>query len=504
MRKQINLGGAKHVHFIGIGGISMSGLAEILLKDGFEISGSDQTDSPTTKHLHDIGIKIMIGCDPRNISADTDLVVYTAAIKPDNLELAAARSRGIPTMVRAELLGAILQGYEYAVCVAGTHGKTSTTAMITEIALAAGLDPTVNIGGYIGGTNYYIGSSPYFVLEACEYSNSFHHWHPYIGVILNVDADHLDFFGNMEAIIEAFARFARNIRPEGMLVIGEGVPGFERITAGLECQVITFGGECNGLNMDESTAYDAGERNSPLRELPEGPTDTMPGHSGTDFAADTPSETPRYWARDINLSAAGRPSFDVMEGTDFMARVTLPLPGRYNMYNALAAFAVARRLGVSTQVIAGALSQTKGVKRRYEYKGTYNGAEIIDDYAHTPTEIKSCLAAARTGRPGRIICLFQPHTYTRTRDFFEDFTHSFAEADITAFVPIFAAREPYDPTISSAMLCEGVASTGKATVNFDNLSEAETWLRGKLMPGDLLITMGAGDVYLAGERLLST
>ena len=470
MGKHIDLGGAKRVHFIGIGGISMSGLAEILLQDGFEISGSDQAATPTTKHLQDIGINVLIGCDPRNITTDIDLVVYTAAIKPDNPELMAAKGRDIPTMVRAELLGAILQGYEYPVCVAGTHGKTSTTAMITEIAMAAGLDPTVNIGGYIGDTNYYIGSSPYFVLEACEYSNSFHHWHPYIGVILNIDADHMDFFGSLDAIIDTFAKFARNIRPDGMLVIQEGAQGFERIVDGLKCRVVTFAGECSGLDMGEA-----------------GDSSTVP---------------PRYWAGNINLNAAGMPTFDVMEGTHFMARVSLPLPGQYSMYNALAAFAAASGLGIEPQVIAKSLSQAKGAKRRYEYKGTYNGAKIIDDYAHHPTEIKACLAAARTGQPGRLICLFQPHTYTRTRDLFDEFAHSFTDADITAFVPIFAAREPFDPSISSNMLCQRVANTGKSTVNFDSLTEAEAWLRGKLTPGDLLITMGAGDVYLTGERLL--
>ena len=468
MKKHIDLNGAKRIHFIGIGGISMSGLAEILLTDGFIISGSDQSATPITKHLHDLGINVQIGCDARNITADIDLVVYTAAIKPDNLELSAARSKGIPTMVRAELLGAILKGYEYTVCVAGTHGKTSTTAMITGIAMAAGLDPTVNIGGYIGDTNYYIGNSPYFVLEACEYSNSFHHWHPYIGVILNIDADHMDFFGSLDAIIETFAKFARNIRPEGLLVIAEGVPGFDKIVTGLTCRVVTF---CADKII---------EAQEPALQK-----ETM------------------YWAKDIALNPAGTPSFDVMEGSRFMARVSLPLPGSYNMYNALAAFAVACGLGVEPQTIASALSHTQGVKRRYEYKGAYNGAKIIDDYAHHPTEIKACLAAARATQPEQsLICLFQPHTYTRTKDLLEEFAHAFADADIVAFVPIFAAREPFDPSISSGILCERVAGTGKATVNFDSLTEAEVWLRGKLMPGDLLITMGAGDVYLTGERLL--
>ena len=459
MRRKIDLSGAKHVHFIGIGGISMSGLAETLLNDGFKITGSDRTASPTTNHLRDVGITVNIGCDAKNITSDIDLVVYTAAIKPENPELAAARAQGIPTIVRAELLGAILQAYEYAVCVAGTHGKTSTTALITEITQAAGLDPTVNIGGYIGDTNYYIGNSPYFVLEACEYSNSFHHWHPHIGVILNIDADHMDFFGNMEAIIETFAKFAQNIRPGGVLVIQEGVPGFEKITSTLKCDVVTFG---TGQNA-------------------------------------------HYRPENVTHSSSGTPSFDAVEGTHFQTRISLPLPGKYNMYNALAAFAVARELGIEPQVIARALSETQGVKRRYQFKGSFEGATIIDDYAHHPTEIKACLAAAREAHAGRIICLFQPHTYTRTRDLFDDFAGAFTIADMTVFVPIFAAREPFDPSISSAMLAESAARNvpPQTCYSCTSLEEAEELLRGKLMPGDLLITMGAGDVYLVGERLLS-
>ena len=473
MRKHIDLAGAKRIHFIGIGGVSMSGLAETLLNNGFQISGSDKTASSGKNRLRDAGIEVT-GRGAQNITTDIDLVIYTAAIKPDDPELTAARDLGIPTMVRAELIGAILQAYEYAVCVAGTHGKTSTTALITEITMAAGLDPTVNIGGYVGGTNYYIGNSPYFVLEACEYSNSFHHWHPYIGVILNIDADHLDFFGNMDAIIDTFSKFAGNIRPNGVLIIQERVPGFEKITSGLECEVVTFG----------------------------------------------TGNTAHYWPQNITTGAAGTSSFDAMEGPHFQARINLPLPGQYNMYNAIAAFAVARELGIEPQVIARALSETQGAKRRYQRKGVYNGTVIIDDYAHHPTEIQACLTATREAHAGRIICLFQPHTYTRTRNHFEDFAKAFTGADITVFVPIFAAREPYDPSISSTMLAERVAQNAKVTeapnntampdcalsqtcYNCASLEEAEELLRAKLVPGDLLITMGAGDVYLVGERLLS-
>jgi len=458
MKKHTALSAYNRIHFIGIGGVSMSGLAETLARDGFIISGSDRDDSAATSRLKAAGITINIGTVAENITPDMDLVVYNAAIKPDNPERMAAVTMGIPTIVRGELLGLILQAYKYPVCVAGSHGKTSTTALITAIALHAGLDPTVNVGGYIGGTNYFIGDSPYFILEACEYTNSFHHWHPHIGVILNIDADHMDFYGSMDAIIDAFAKFARNIRPGGTLVIQDNVPGFDRIVEGLTCKIVTFGSD-----------------------------ETVNG----------------YWAKELfpKSSKPNIQSFEVMHGSESLARVDLPLPGKYNMYNAVAAFAMARELYLEPDIIAAGLSGSQGVKRRYEHKGQYNGAIIIDDYAHHPTEIKACLAAARDAYPTRrIICLFQPHTYTRTRDLFEDFTQAFGQADINMFVPIFAAREPHDPTISSKMLADAV----KDAENCNSLEEAEEILRGKLLPNDLLITMGAGDVYLVGDRILSS
>ena len=480
MEKQIDLGNIKRVHFIGIGGISMSGLAEILVHNGYIVSGSDRTVSPATEHLVKAGIDVFIGCDAKNITSEIELVVYTAAIKSDNDELCAAQSKNIPAIVRAELLGALLHKYKYAVCIAGTHGKTSTTALITEIAQKCGLDPTVNIGGYINGKNYYIGSSEYFLLEACEYSNSFLHMKPYIGVILNIDEDHLDYHGSMDAIIDSFAAFARNIRPGGILVIQESVQGYDKITSGLKCRIVTFSTASDNENI------------------------TIPSNC-----------IAHYVAKNITMSKNGTPSFDIIKNASllnntnstitesFQVRINLPQPGIYSMHNALAAYAVSHGLGMQPLEIAHALSQTKNAKRRGEFKGMFNNAKIVDDYAHHPTEIIACLTAARCSSPGRIICLFQPHTYTRTKNLFESFANSFVEADIVLFVPIYAAREAFDPSISSEMLAAKTSMTGKKAISFHNLREAETWLRGKLMPDDLLITMGAGDVYLVGDWLVN-
>ncbi|MCL2577818.1 MAG: UDP-N-acetylmuramate--L-alanine ligase [Defluviitaleaceae bacterium] len=456
MREKVCLNGAKIVHFIGIGGISMSGLAEILHRDGFVVSGSDDVASEITKRLESLGIKISVPNAAENISSSIDLAVYTAAVKPENAEFRAAKELGIPLMERAAFIGKILHGYD-PVCVAGSHGKTTTTSMVAEVALAAGLDPTISIGGHMnrGGMNYRVGNSTCFVLEACEYSNSFHHWHPQTGIILNIDADHLDFFGSFENLIESFAKFARNIRPSGALVIQAGLRGFEKIIEGLECKVITFG-----------------------------------------------LENSRFWPRNISYNAE-KPSFDVMDGKNFLARVNLPLPGEYNMLNALACFAAASAMGIPPKVTADALSGAQGTKRRFEFKGIYNGAKIIDDYAHHPTEVKSCLAAARRLRgTGKIICLFQPHTYTRTKNLFHEFAESFSYADKIILLPIYAAREPFDPKISSDILAEAIKKSGGDVISLDNFDKAGNYLKQLLRPDDLLITMGAGDVYKIGDDLV--
>ena len=456
----MSLDNAKKVHFIGIGGISMSGLAEILKRDGYEVTGSDDVRSPVTARLESVGIKVAIPNAAQNIADDVDMVVYTVAVKEDNPEFVAAVMKGKTLVERAALLGMILEGYDHAICVAGTHGKTTATSLMSEIVLDAGLDPTISIGGHMGrgGMNYRVGNSSYFVLEACEYSNSFHHWHPHVGIILNIDADHLDFFGDFDGVVKSFRRFAENIRPGGTLVILAGTPGFDKVVKDLPCHVVTF------------------------------------GESEGDFQV-----------RNVTFDAMGRPTFDIVNGEAFLATVSLPLPGRYNMLNALATFAAAQALGIAPAVVAQALSNAKGVKRRFEDKGTYNGAQVIDDYAHHPTEIQACLAAARKGVKGsnsKLICLFQPHTYSRTKNLLSEFSTSFDQADRVLLLPIFPSREAFDPTISSLDLERGIKTAGGHVTHVNNFDEAVAFLQRELTPGDLLITLGAGDVYIVGERLV--
>jgi UDP-N-acetylmuramate--alanine ligase len=453
-KKAIDLGGARRVHFIGIGGISMSGLAEILAAEGFVVTGSDDKESENTARLRQMGVKVSVPTAADNVPADTELVVYTAAIRVGNAEYDAASASGVKMINRAQLIGEMLKAYSTPICVSGTHGKTTTTSMLAEVLLAAGLDPTIMIGGHMlnGNTNFRVGGG-HFLLEACEYSGSFLHWQPHVGIVLNIEADHLDFFGNMEKVVEAFAGFARNIRPDGVLIINSGTEGYEEVKAAAVCRVITFG-------MEDAEGYH-----------PQG----------------------------IAFSP-GSSSFDIYKGTEHLAQISLPMPGRYNIENALATFVAAHALGVPASEIAAALGGVHGARRRFEHKGTTNGIDIIDDYAHHPTEIRECLAAARAGRPqGRIIAVFQPHTYTRTRNHFDDFAAAFKTADHVIFVPIFAAREPYDPTISSEMLCEAAKAHGTSAFYAPDFYEACSQLASLLESGDLLMTIGAGDVYKIGE-----
>jgi UDP-N-acetylmuramate--alanine ligase len=462
--KKINLGeNVSNVHLIGIGGISMSGLAEILLSGGYNISGSDANESEALARLREAGAIITVGNSADNIHGGIDLVVHTAAVKEDNPERAAAAKRGLRIIDRARLASLIMESYEKSICVAGTHGKTTTTSIIADMCIRSGLDPTIQIGGYMGGGkgfNFLVGGSDYFVMEACEYAGSFLSWNPHIGVILNVDNDHMEYFKTLDNLIGAFATYANNIKPGGTLVINASATGFERITAALPRNILTFG-------------------------------------QGGRFTADN-----------INYEG-GRASFTVMDNGKPFTDISIRLPGEHNVLNALAAAAAGYALGLTPAQIGEGISSANGTRRRYEYKGEYNGATIIDDYAHHPAEIAACLKAAETS--GRLICLFQSHTYTRTRNLLTEFGEAFKAADLVALLPIYASREMFDRSITQSdldtantRLHEEIARNGVEVVSFNDFDKAETYLRGIIMPGDLLITMGAGDAYLVGESMLRT
>ena len=447
-----------HIYFIGIGGISMSGLAEILKDRGCQVSGTDIKESDVTKHLESLGISIHYGHRAENITDDIDLVVYTAAIHPGNPELEAAKEKQIPLMDRARLLGHIMEEYQYSVAVAGTHGKTTTTSMVSEILLEAEKDPTITVGGILPAihSNVKIGHSPYFVAEACEYFDSFLQFTPLVGVILNVEADHLDYFKTLDNIRRSFHAFAQRIPAGGLLVLNASIAHSEELEENLHCSVETFG-------LKENACWQA-------RNIVHGPN--------------------------------GKNSFDVYYQGEFYTSVHLDIPGKHNITNALAAVASAHFLDIPAEVCARGLSHFTGVNRRFQRKGEKRGIVVIDDYAHHPTEIMATLSAARNVRHNKLWCVFQPHTYSRTKNLFDEFGRAFGDADEIIVADIYAARETDDGTISAAMLAERIAKEGGNARYVGDFAAIRQHLETHCRTGDLLLTVGAGDVYKIGEEFL--
>ena len=447
-----------HVHFIGIGGISMSGLAEILLEEGFTISGSDAKQSALTDSLAQKGATIYIGQKASNLSIRPALVVYTAAIREDNEEFKAAVDAGIPMLSRAELLGQIMDNYEKSIAVAGTHGKTTTTSMISQILLVAKADPTISVGGILEaiGGNIRVGGSEVFITEACEYTNSFLHFHPKYSIITSVEAEHLDFFKDIDDIRRSFHEFAGNTAHDGVLIINGQIAALDQITNNLSCSVTTYG-LC---------------------------------------------ENDDFYAKNITYNDHACGTYTLMHKTEDLGTVSLSVPGKHNVSNSLAAIALCLNLGLPLDVIQKGLLQFGGTKRRFEYKGTKNGITVIDDYAHHPTEVAATLTAARNYPHGRIICVFQPHTYSRTKAFLSDFARVLSMADIVVLADIYAAREKNTIGISSKDLLAELQKNGQESYYFPSFDEIEKFLSEKCINNDLLITMGAGDVYLIGEHLL--
>ena len=446
------------IHFIGIGDTSMSGLAEILLEEGFTVSGSDAKESPLTRKLESEGAHICYGQKAENITDDIDCVVYTAAISRTNPELIEAVAHKIPMLTRAELLGQLMKNYDTPIAVSGTHGKTTTTSMISHILLEGKVDPTISVGGILKaiGGNIRVGSSETFLTEACEYTNSFLHFFPKISVILNIEGDHLDFFKDLEDIRHSFHQFAALLPSDGTLVINGEITDYPEIYQGLDCNVDTYG----------------------------------------------PSADFDYSASDISYDEEGHVSFDLAKHGEKAGRITLSVTGDHNVSNALASIAVAELLDIPMDTIKKGLLSFTGTDRRFEYKGTFNGVTVVDDYAHHPTEIKATLKAAQHYPHNSVWCVFQPHTYTRTKAFFHEFAEALSHADHLVLADIYAARETDTLGISSADLAEEAAKLGTDSHYFPSFAEIESFLKENCRPGDLLITMGAGDIVTVGEDLI--
>ena len=456
---QIDFHKPLHIHFIGIGGISMSGLAEILLGEDFVISGSDSKSSPLTQALEKKGATIYYGQRATNITDDVDVVVYTAAIHPDNPEFACAKEKGLPMLTRAELLGQIMRNYDTPVAISGTHGKTTTTSMVSHILLAGDCDPTISVGGILPaiGGNIRVGNSETFVTEACEYTNSFLSFFPKISIILNMDADHLDFFKDIDDIRHSFRRFAELLPADGTLIINADTPKYEDIIRDLPCNVITYGLE-----------HDAD-----------------------------------YQAADITYDKYGHASFSVLRNGVKVGSYYLKVPGIHNVSNALAAIALGHLLGLSEEVIIKGLGSFTGTDRRFQYKGEVAGVTIVDDYAHHPTEIEATLHAAHNYPHKKLWCVFQPHTYSRTIAFLDDFAKALSLCDHVIVTDIYAAREKDTGIVSSKDIVDRMADYDVDVHYIKEFDDIEKFILKNCKKNDLLITMGAGNVDSIGNSLVN-
>ncbi|MGK2859416.1 MAG: UDP-N-acetylmuramate--L-alanine ligase [Thermoanaerobaculia bacterium] len=448
------MGEHKSIHFVGIGGIGMSGLAEIAAAEGLAVSGCDMKASATTARLVSRGIDVAVGHDPAHVDR-ASLIVISSAVKRDNPEVVKAGDAGVPVMRRAEFLGAIT-ARKKTVAIAGTHGKTTTTAMASYILTKAGLEPTIVVGGMMHDlqTNAVLGKGDVLVVEADEYDRSFLAFHPTIAVVTNIEADHLDIYRDLDDIRGAFRQFARLVPEAGVLIGCSDEPEVEALLAQSGKRAVRYG-------------------------IGDGAT-----------------------LRATNLRfSEGTSTYELESGSTSLGTVTLKLPGEHYVRNSLAAIAAALELGVPMAEIAAALATFSGVERRFERLGEHRGSIVIDDYAHHPTEIRATLAAARGSFPGRrIVALFQPHLYSRTRDFAREFAEALAEADEAWVAPIYPAREQPIEGVDASTIANAAGGGNVRAMEGTNAEIAARFGR-ELAPGSVFVSMGAGDIHEVAEIL---
>ena len=447
----------KSVFFIGIGGISMSALAQILKNDGYKVSGSDFKESDTVEELRNSGITVFVGHAPENVEG-AGLIVYTAAIKEDNPELVRARELNIPAIERAVLLGAMMKNYKFPVAVSGTHVKTTATSMLSHVLCESDKDPTILVGGVLPliGGNMRDGGKEFFVTEACEYCGSFLKFFPIYSIILNIEEDHLDYFKDLDDIVDCFSRFVKKTPENGAVIANFDDEEVIRAVDGAPCKVVSYALNSKGCD---------------------------------------------YTVSNLKFDENGFSEFDVLKSGEFYISVKLSVPGLHNVSNSLAVIAAADLLGVEKEGIKKGLLSYHGTNRRFEYKGTVNGAKVYDDYAHHPTEIKATLSAAKATGAKRIRCVFQPHTYTRSLALKDEFSESFFDCDDLIVTDIFAAREPDTGLIHSKDLVEAINKMSKNAKYVKDFSDIEEYFMKTAQEGDIIFTMGAGDVYKIGENL---
>ena len=449
----------KKIHCLGIGGIGLSAVAEILNDRGFTVSGTDINPGKVTDHLQSVGIKIYSSHEPENVD-DVDAIVYSAAVSDENPEVVRARELGLPLFSRAQVLGMIMDDYEHSIAICGTHGKTTVTSMTSLILRNADFNPTILVGGELPQIhgNVEIGGNGYLVTEACEYMDSFLELRPSIGVILNIDSDHLDYFKDMDHIVKSFSAFVERI-PEDGLVIAFGDNPFVR---------------------------------SILKDYPHKITY---GYSeGNDF-----------YAENMKFDENGHSTFDICRKGKKITSIKLSVPGEHNVLNALASFVTASYLGAETDVIVETLAEYKGTGRRFDINGTTEkGVKVIDDYAHHPTEIKATLSAAANVKHKKLWLIFQPHTYTRTKALFDEFVDAFEGADVLVLTDIYAAREKDVYNVSSYKLMNAIKAKypDREVYYVKDFEDIVKYIEKFAAEGDIVMTMGAGDIYKVGDMLL--
>lgn len=447
----------RKVHLIGIGGSMMSGIAGILLNNDVQVTGSDNHESKELDHVRSMGAEVKTGGHHGDNITDQDLVIYSAAIKEDNPEIQKALEKGIPTLTRSEFLGKLLKNFSLSAGIAGTHGKTSTTALLTSIAMEAGLDPTVLIGAHVPliDSNYRVGKTEVMIVESCEYQRSFLDFPPHIAVILNVEEDHIDTYKNLAEIKEAFARYVGMVPPDGFIIANADDPAVLDSVKDAGAGIITF-----GIN------------NGDLR------------------------------AQNIVMDTAGRASFDVVENGITLFQVHLPIAGTFNVYNALAATGAAMALGVEPETISRGLIGYKGVDRRLQELGTVKGVRYIEDYGHHPTEIRVTIETVLHFDYKQLIVVMQPLTYTRLHRFFDDFVPLFDEVNLLITLPVFASREKDTGLISSKDLADAVEQRGTVPViNGWDLEEGRDLILEYAKAGDLVLFIGGGEAHLIFDML---
>jgi UDP-N-acetylmuramate--alanine ligase len=451
----------KKIHFIGIGGIGMSGIAEVLCNLGFEISGSDIKRSKNTDRLEELhGVKISEGHAAENVG-DAQVVVYSSAVRDDNPEMVIARDRGVPVIPRAEMLAELMVLKPYAVAVSGTHGKTSTTSMVATILGHAGVDPTTVVGGVVEslGSNARVGNSDWFVTEADESDRSFLMLYPTIAVVTNIDKEHMESYKGMDDVVQCFTDFVNKVPFFGAAIICIDDPNVQLIIPKIKRRRVTY-----GLTAQADIS----------------------GHN-------------------ITYNESFGSTFTVWKGTKVLGEITLPVPGKHNVYNALAATAVALELEIPFGTIAEAFSNFKNANRRFQFKGEANGVTVVDDYGHHPTEILATLSAAKNGSGGRrTVVVFQPHRFTRTQELFDEFALAFNNADVLFVLDIYAASEEPIEGITAEVLTDNIRKYGHKNVTYiGEIGTAAARVMPELQGGDLLITLGAGTVTRLSDEILA-